>query len=47
MNGGSGSASYTLGNLVADQVQMSGNSSITMILNPAVTFQVLRPTLLE
>jgi hypothetical protein len=47
MDGGSGSGSFTLGNLVADQVKMNGNSSITMILNPAVTFQVLRPTLLE
>jgi hypothetical protein len=47
MNGGSGSGSYTLGNLVADQVHITGNSTITMILNPAVTFQVLRPSLLE
>jgi hypothetical protein len=47
MDGGSGSGSYTLGNLVADQVKMTGNSGITMILNPKVSFQVLRPTLLE
>jgi hypothetical protein len=47
MDGGSGSGSFTLGNLVADQVHMTGNSSITMILNPAVTFTVLPPTLLE
>jgi hypothetical protein len=47
MDGGSGSGSYTLGNLVADQVHITGNSGITMILNPKVTFQVLRPTLLE
>ena len=47
MDGGSGSGSFTLGNLIADQVKMTGNSSITMILNPNVTFQVLHPTLLE
>jgi len=47
MNGGSGSGSFTLGNLVADQVHMTGNSGITMILNPKVTFSVLLPTLLE
>jgi hypothetical protein len=47
MDGGSGSGAFTLGNLVADRVNMTGNSGITMILNPASSFQVLRPTLLE
>ena len=47
MNGGSGAGSFTLGNVVADQVQMTGNSGITMILNRKTTFNVLRPTLLE
>ena len=47
MNGGSGAGAFTLGNIVVDQLNITGNSGIKMILNPAVTFQVLRPTLLQ
>ena len=47
MSGGSGAGAYTLGNIVVDQVNITGNSGISMILNPASTFQILRPQLLR
>jgi len=47
MSGGSSSAALSLGNMVADKVQLGGGSGIKMILNSQVTFQVLKPTLLE
>jgi hypothetical protein len=47
MSGGSGSGAYTLGNIVADKVTLGGNSQIKMILNPASSYQILRPTLLQ
>ena len=47
MNGGSGAGAYTLGNIVVDELTMTGNSGINMILNPAVTFQILKPQLLK
>lgn len=47
LQGGSGSSSFTLGNIVVDELALGGNPKITMILNPAATFQVLKPTLLE
>jgi hypothetical protein len=47
LQGGSGAQSYTLGNIVVDKLALGGNPEINMILNPAATFQVLKPTLLE
>jgi hypothetical protein len=47
LQGGSGSQSYTLGNIVVDELALGGNPQINMILNPSATFQILRPTLLE
>jgi len=47
LQGGSGAQSYTLGNIVVDELALGGNPEINMILNPASTFAVLRPTLLE
>jgi Putative Flp pilus-assembly TadE/G-like len=47
MSGGSSSAALSLGNMVADKVTLGGGSGIKMILNSQVTFQVLKPTLLE
>jgi len=46
LQGGSGSQSFTLGNIVADKIALGGNPTINMILNPAATFSVLRPSLL-
>lgn len=47
LRGGSKSQSYTLGDIVVDELSMSGNPQINMILNPTATFEVLRPTLLQ
>jgi Putative Flp pilus-assembly TadE/G-like len=47
LQGGSGSQSYALGNIVVDELALGGNPQINMILNPSATFQVLRPTLLQ
>jgi hypothetical protein len=45
--GNSGAGAYSLGNIVADKASLGGTSGIKMILNPASTFRVLRPQLLE
>ena len=47
MSGGSGAGAYALGNIVVDKISMTGNSGLNMILNPTVTFQVLRPQMLQ
>jgi Flp pilus assembly protein TadG len=47
LQGGSGAQSYTLGNIVVDELALGGNPQINMILNPTATFQVLKPTLLQ
>jgi len=47
LQGGSGSQSYTLGNIVVDELALAGNPQINMILNPAATFSALMPTLLQ
>jgi Putative Flp pilus-assembly TadE/G-like len=47
MSGGSGAGAFTLGNLVADKLSMSGNSSLNMILNPDLSFDLFRPQVLR
>jgi len=47
LSGNSASGAYTLGNIVADEVSLGGTSGINMILNPASSYQILRPTLLQ
>jgi Flp pilus assembly protein TadG len=47
MNGGSGAGAFTLGNIVVDELAMTGNSTLNMILNPSVTYQTLKPQLLQ
>ena len=47
LQGGGGTNSFTLGNIVVDEVSLGGNSRIKMILNPSLTFPVLKPTLLQ
>jgi hypothetical protein len=47
MQGNSGAGAFTLGNIVTDQIALGGSSGIKMILNPASTFQILRPQLLR
>ncbi len=47
LQGGSGSQSYALGNIVVDELALGGNPQINMILNPTANFQILKPTLLQ
>lgn len=47
LSGNSASGAYTLGNIVADELSLGGTSGINMILNPASSYQILRPTLLQ
>ncbi len=44
LNGGSGTGSYILGNIVADKITLSGSGSIDMQLNPTPTTYVLKAT---
>ncbi|HEX3102906.1 MAG TPA: hypothetical protein VHQ22_00550, partial [Terriglobales bacterium] len=44
---GSGSAAYIVGDLVADQLALSGNSNITVMLNPNRQYHVLKASLLQ
>lgn len=47
LRGGSGSQSFTLGDIVVDELLLKGNPQINMILNPASTFKALEPTLIQ
>jgi hypothetical protein len=47
LQGGSGSQSYALGNIVVDELALGGTPQINMILNPTAVFQILKPTLLQ
>jgi len=47
MAGSTAGGSFTLGNIVTDQIKITGGAGIKMILNPAATFQILRPQLLR
>jgi hypothetical protein len=47
LRGNSGAQSFTLGNIVVDELSSDGTPQINMILNPAALFQVLKPTLLQ
>jgi hypothetical protein len=42
LNGGSGSGTYVLGNIVADQIQLSGSAVIAMQLNSQASIQMLK-----
>jgi hypothetical protein len=47
MSGGSGAGGFAIGNIVVDKLSMQGNSTLNMILNATVAFQVLKPSLLQ
>jgi hypothetical protein len=47
LGGNSGSTAYTIGNIVTDQLQLAGNSAITMILNPNARFSILKAQVLQ
>jgi hypothetical protein len=47
MKGNSGSGTYVLGSIVVDNLTLGGTSGITMDLNPNVTYNMLKASLLQ
>jgi putative Flp pilus-assembly TadE/G-like protein/putative Tad-like protein involved in Flp pilus assembly len=47
LQGGSGSSTYVLGDIIADNIALGGNSTITMDLNPTRAFTILKASLLQ
>ena len=45
--GGSGSSTYLLGDIIADNVTLGGNSGITMDLNTTTAFSILKASLFQ
>jgi hypothetical protein len=45
--GNSGSASYVLGDIVADTLSMGGTPDVNMALNPNAAYNTLKATLLR
>jgi hypothetical protein len=47
LQGNSGSNTYVLGSIVTDNLTLGGNSTIVMDLNPNVTYNILKASLLQ
>jgi hypothetical protein len=47
LQGGSGSSTYMLGDIVADNVTLGGNSGITMDLNTTTAFNILKASIFQ
>lgn len=47
LNGNSGSSTYVLGDIVADNVTLKGDSQVTMDLNTSVVFNVLKASIFQ
>jgi hypothetical protein len=47
LNGNSGSSTYVLGDIVADNVSLKGDSQVTMDLNTSVVFNVLKASIFQ
>jgi hypothetical protein len=47
LQGNSGSATYVLGDIVADNLALGGSSGITMDLNTSVTFNILKASIFQ
>jgi hypothetical protein len=47
LGGNSGSGTYVLGQVVADQVTLGGTSGLTMDLNPSSVYSILKASLLQ
>ncbi|MCU1309701.1 MAG: hypothetical protein JWO20_826 [Candidatus Angelobacter sp.] len=47
LQGGSGSSTYVLGQIIVDNLQLGGNSGIYMDLNPSSAFTVLKASLYQ
>jgi hypothetical protein len=47
LQGNPGSAAYVLGNITTDELVVSGNGGVKMLLNPNSVINVLKATMLE
>ena len=47
LGGNGGGSTYTFGDIVTDSLSLGGASSVTMDLNPGVTFGILKATLIR
>jgi hypothetical protein len=47
IKGGSGTGTFILGQMVADQVNVTGGGAINMALNPASSTQLLKVGMLQ
>jgi hypothetical protein len=47
LQGNPGGSAYVLGNITTDELVVSGNGGIQMLLNPNSVIQVLKATMLE
>jgi hypothetical protein len=47
LQGNSGSGTYVLGQIVADNLTLGGTSGITMDLNPTSAYSILKASLLQ
>jgi hypothetical protein len=47
LQGNSGSSTYVLGDIVADNLTLGGTSGITMDLNPTAAYNILKASLLQ
>jgi hypothetical protein len=47
LQGVSGSSSYVLGDIITDNLDMGGNPTINMALNPNAAYNTLKATLLR
>jgi len=47
LGGNSGSGTYVLGQIVADQVTLGGTSGLTMDLNPSTVFSILKASIFQ
>lgn len=47
LQGGAGSNTYVLGDIIVDQLQLGGNSSIIMDLNPTAAYTTLKAALVQ
>ena len=47
LGGNSGSGTYVLGQIVADQIRLGGTSGLTMDLNPSTVFSILKASIFQ
>jgi hypothetical protein len=47
LNGGSGTSTYILGEIITDQLQLTGSGAIKLALNPAATTNMSKIAILQ